>query len=379
MMTTSKPEGFSLIELMVAMVLGLILTLGVLEIYLGSSKTSRLTNALARTQENVRFAADMLGRDIRELGNGCFLPSQSQSQLVTDLRINPPEPVSQGILGWEYSGANNTAPGDAYDLTGATTANLAGPWNGGAGTPVPATLSGPDRELLLGSDILYVARSRNNGLNGAIVTGAGGAAYNLNAASGIRRDEVVQITAGNCARAVRFYKNNAAAATAIVARGNDNNNGAGFPRITDLVDNPAAATQAELQNLQISVLRAKAFFVASDPNDPDDEPALFVQQLQDPNSGPITRELLSGVENMQILYGEGGRNGANRYVTANNVNDWDDVVSVRLALLMRSDDGVRDEKKTRSFNLAGTRLNTGTDTRARLVMMKTISLRNRLQ
>lgn len=48
--------GFTITEIMVAMVLGLFLTAGVAQIYLGSKQANRLNNALAAIQENGRFA-----------------------------------------------------------------------------------------------------------------------------------------------------------------------------------------------------------------------------------------------------------------------------------------------------------------------------------
>jgi len=80
-----RPEiesGFSLVELMISLVLGLILTLGVTQIYLSSSDTYRLTDGLARIQENARFASEFLGREIREAGgDGCLI-------MVERLRIS---------------------------------------------------------------------------------------------------------------------------------------------------------------------------------------------------------------------------------------------------------------------------------------------------
>ncbi|MGI0117280.1 PilW family protein [Zooshikella sp. RANM57] len=67
-MLLKKQSGLSLIELMIALVLGLLLLAGVLQVFLGSSQTYRLTGDLARAQENGRFALDMLTRDIRMAG-----------------------------------------------------------------------------------------------------------------------------------------------------------------------------------------------------------------------------------------------------------------------------------------------------------------------
>ncbi|WP_027707094.1 PilW family protein [Zooshikella ganghwensis] len=67
-MFANKQKGLSLIELMIALVLGLLLVAGVIQIFLGTSQTYRLTGDIARVQENARFALDILARDIRMAG-----------------------------------------------------------------------------------------------------------------------------------------------------------------------------------------------------------------------------------------------------------------------------------------------------------------------
>lgn len=60
------------------------------------------------------------------------------------------------------------------------------------------------------------------------------------------------------------------------------------------------------------------------------------------NSNP-GQPLVDNVENMQIWYGEAGAAGSRqivRYVTAGNVTDWQNIISVRICLLMRSADQV---------------------------------------
>jgi type IV pilus assembly protein PilW len=60
--------GLTLIELMVAITVGLILTAGVLQIFLSNQQTYRIQETMSRLQENGRFAINMLTRDIRMAG-----------------------------------------------------------------------------------------------------------------------------------------------------------------------------------------------------------------------------------------------------------------------------------------------------------------------
>lgn len=65
-------SGLTLIEMMVAMVLGLVLIGGVGSIVIASGETNRANQALAQIQENSRTAFELLARDIRQAGaTGC--------------------------------------------------------------------------------------------------------------------------------------------------------------------------------------------------------------------------------------------------------------------------------------------------------------------
>jgi prepilin-type N-terminal cleavage/methylation domain-containing protein len=58
-------NGFTLIEMMVAMVIGLVLILGAVNIYAQGRQSFRTAETIARMQENARFALDLMGPDIR--------------------------------------------------------------------------------------------------------------------------------------------------------------------------------------------------------------------------------------------------------------------------------------------------------------------------
>src|SRR5690606_15791490 len=65
-------RGLSLVELMVAMLLGLILIAGVLQIFLGNRQAQRMEQAISRVEENGRIAMDLITQDLRVAGYyGC--------------------------------------------------------------------------------------------------------------------------------------------------------------------------------------------------------------------------------------------------------------------------------------------------------------------
>ncbi len=90
-------------------------------------------------------------------------------------------------------------------------------------------------------------------------------------------------------------------------------------------------------------------------------------------------ELASGIEDMQILYGEddvaSSDDYADSYKTADNVTDWESIRSVRISLLLQSRDNITQQSQTIQFNGAPV---VSTDNRLRLVYTSTVSLRNRL-
>jgi len=65
-MQTSR--GFSIVELMVALVITLVLLSGIGQIFLSSKKSFTIQETLARQQENGRFAIDMIAQDLRRAG-----------------------------------------------------------------------------------------------------------------------------------------------------------------------------------------------------------------------------------------------------------------------------------------------------------------------
>ena len=69
----NKQAGFSLVEIMIALLIGLFLMGGILQMFSASQQTYRMQSNLARLQENGRFALDFLAHDLRMAGYwGCL-------------------------------------------------------------------------------------------------------------------------------------------------------------------------------------------------------------------------------------------------------------------------------------------------------------------
>lgn len=95
--------------------------------------------------------------------------------------------------------------------------------------------------------------------------------------------------------------------------------------------------------------------------------------------------LVDNVEDMQIFYGESGAAGSRqivRYVTAGNVTDWQNIISVRICLLMRSAEPVLSGEDT-AAGMAGyldcsSTSQTSADRYLRRAYFLTTTLRNKM-
>lgn len=67
-MKTPKQSGMTLIELMVALAIGAFLMIGAITVFMQSRTTFRITESVARMQENARFALEVLEPEIRMAG-----------------------------------------------------------------------------------------------------------------------------------------------------------------------------------------------------------------------------------------------------------------------------------------------------------------------
>jgi type IV pilus assembly protein PilW len=97
--------------------------------------------------------------------------------------------------------------------------------------------------------------------------------------------------------------------------------------------------------------------------------------------GNFQVELISNVEQMQVMYGEDtdADFSANRYVVRASVANMDSVVSVRIAILFTTDDNVATALDARTYTLLNETYNPVDDRRVRRAYTTTVTLRNRAQ
>lgn len=375
-LTKKYSEGMSLIELLIALVLGMTLAAGVIQIYVGSTTTERSQDARLRMQEGGRFGINFLSQEIRMAG---YLGCLGSIEGTTANNILDGEPASfqpgWGIQGWEAAG---TAPGDisVSTLDVAEVATNSGEWSTG-----DANIVMPVFNAVPNSDIVRVWGGSGSAATVTTITQGSPPTIVAETNAGIEANDFLLIS--DCeqvdiAQACLVAADAAPATTSTITLSpgcNPGNvNGATITSVTQ------ATALAEVIKLEGTV-----FYVGKRGGAATNPPALYRAQLAANGTLAAPEELIEGVESMQILYGvnidEDFRSTADAYLPADLVTEWQDVISVRITLLMQSiDDGTVPQPQGYTFNgvvYDGTDGGLPEDRRVRRVFTTTISLRNR--
>ena len=358
MRRVSSPQhrslGVTLIELLVAVAVGMLLIAGVIQIFVGNSQTYRFNESLSRIQENGRFAIEEITRDVRMAGYyGCARRTTTVNNTLVGMPASFDPMV--GIQGWE---ATNTAVGDALTLDfGAATANVTGGgWASSGTAPINAFQAVPE------SDILRIWRGEEVGAR-LIATGAGTATTVANP----RFSDGDLVLLSDC------LDLDIIRACTVVTGGGESEldmNGGCIPG-----SNVSLGLRASVGGLATR-LTGSIYYVGKRGDNADAPPALFRRRLNGNGLPGAAEELVEGVENIQILYGVDTTNNGqlDAYVSGAAVADWQDVLAVRINLLLVSlEDNLVDPGQQIQFN--GPQ-NPG-DRRLRQNMTTTIALRNR--
>lgn len=362
-----RASGFTLVELMVSLVVALVIMAGALRVFVGMRESFRLEDALSRMQENSRHAAEAVAFDARMAGFSGCVGTTATSLVATNNLLNPVgtgyEPafydVTRPLTGFEYTGTGVT---DTYTSTGTDPAGVAlGNWSDDAGTPLPGRL----QDLVVpGTDVLIVKRAGPRlGVTSTGVVDQGGDTINLSGASGVSALNTIMLVA-DCGGGDVFQ--NAVGNVATLSRGSGGQPG----NRSSTQWSHSYPPGAEVYRYSVAV-----YYVGQGAGN---EPALF--RLTFPTGGlGANQELVEGVENFQVLYGEdtGDDGVAESYVTADNVTSWERVVSVKVALLMRTPQDSRADLDADTYRLLWTTIDPVDERRVRRALTWTMAVRNR--
>lgn len=95
--------GFSLVELMIALTLGLIVLLAISSIYIGSQQTYRVQDDNARIQEAGRYTLEVIGRNIRQAGANAEM-NFNNTATATQCNVPGVCDAISGVIGATASG-----------------------------------------------------------------------------------------------------------------------------------------------------------------------------------------------------------------------------------------------------------------------------------
>lgn len=274
-----RQAGLSLVELMIAITLSLILIAGVLQIFLSSKQTYSTNSALSRVQESGRFAMDFLTQDIRNTG----YKGQCMGQPLTHGSIDILWRLDEPIEGWDN--IESKLPTHLSD------------------TPV----NGTDTirvKLAAGPEEIQAASS-NIASNDTISFGSN--------TSGVAQHAITLVSDSI---ACDLFRNTAESNATSVSKA------AG-----------ADWTHNYTETTEVLPLQNSTYYIRANDGRPN---SLVRQRLSTSTSNPvwITEELVDGIQDMQILYGTAGANRqVTDYVPADDVTNWENIVSVRITLL----------------------------------------------
>lgn len=344
----SRPgqRGISLVEIMVALLIGMLLIAAVIQLFVANKQTFRATESLSRLQENARFALEVMRQDIRETAyTGC--PASGD---LTNLLQN-------NSVWWEDFG-DGTIQG--YDGTTAFPGQS-------FGTAVGERTAGTDAVALLktGGDRYRVLSHT-----------AGSAQMTLDRAPDLEAGSIVVVCD---AKRIAILQLTSVSGSTIT-----------FAASGSTPGNTGALTHDFGQDAEVAEYLPTAYYVGAATGGSGQALYRYRLDVSGATATPVAEELIDEVDDLQLHYGldSDADNLVDTYQDASGVSDWTEVVSTRVNLLFRStaenvttaeQQVVFPGSDTGSADETGSWLTAAPGDRGRyLPVSETIALRNRL-
>jgi type IV pilus assembly protein PilW len=332
-----RQGGFSLVEIMIAITLSLIVLAGVLAVMYSSKVTYAESERVGRLQESGRAAVDLMLRDLRGAGfPGCAQPIEGLFAL-NNILTNPTDVFN-----------NFAEPAFGYEGTGGT-------WS-------PALDGALFPSATAGNDVLVI-RTTPSGSPSMRVTAlvdTADTSITVSKSAGEMLDMGRPAVISDCGNATVFEVQNFTPGggdlTGTIARSGSANLGADY--------RPGA---------RVIPVVSVGYYVAPDT-------AGTGTSLWRVVDGEPAQEMIPGVEALEVRYGVDTDAGSdvtvNQYVDADAVTDWSRVISVSLAILIRSGEQTSPTVDTSTYRLLETDLGPFNDRFQRSVFTTTVTLRN---
>ncbi|GLS92594.1 hypothetical protein GCM10007916_36660 [Psychromonas marina] len=290
---SKKQLGFSIIELMIALVLGLLVIGAVLKVFTASIQGVHLQNSFSRVQENGRIATELIVRDIRGADYwGCA-----------------------GDIG-AITNHLDTSPGSGYDESILPTA---GSGIDGGNNVTSQTIAGITVKDTTDTLTLRGAGSLSGVKVSTPFMPTTAAVIHITTGSSLAKGDIILIS--DCKEADLFSNTQQNTPTNGNIGHNIGNLAGGIKNITKDLSHTYGG------DAQILVPFAKVYFIGVN--------ASGTHSLYRSDNG-VARELVRGINDLQLMYGEdtSGNGSANSF-TATPTN-MDNVISIRASLTAES-------------------------------------------
>jgi type IV pilus assembly protein PilW len=338
----NQNKGMSLIELLIAMAIGMLMMLGAVTLFSNNKRIYKELNSMGRLQENSRFAVEILIRDIRMAGySGC-------ADSISDVNNN----------------VNNASDDDnLYSFVNAIEGSeSAANWQ-------PSNSTDQVASITAGTDAVTIRYFKPSGITmEAPYMTVSSAMVHVNTSNGLAKNDIVAVTDCSSADVFQITNNNPDTSGSVV-----HNTGTGTPG--NAIKPLSKTYGADAQFLR---LVSRRYFVA----DLDGDGISGLYRLE--NTETIGTELIEGVERMEILYGVDSTSDtvADSYVNAAGVagaGGWDNVVSVQVSLLFQTiEQDFSGALNTKTYTLLNSAAYDPTDDfRHRRIVTNTVQIRNR--
>jgi prepilin-type N-terminal cleavage/methylation domain-containing protein len=341
--TRHNSRGFSLVELMVALVITLILLAGIGQIFLSSKKSYAIQDTLGRMQENGRYAMDVLKADLRRAG---YWGGNADISTI------------QGSLG-----INDTTT-EACTTTGQSA------W----------------------------ARMLNRGIYGLNLSGtekpstSSYACIRDSGASPYLRGDVLAVRYADPAEVGGITTPLASGQTIADAYPNQIflRSSLFRGRIFEGTDSESASNDLDAPAVRTSLLVARAYYIGASSNTsrcPNDGPVPSLYRINVVNGGFVSEEVAYGVDNLQLEYGidSDDSGSVDRYYDADALStnpsttpNWDQVIAARIWMLTRSECPETGYTNSNTYNMSENYTPADTANRGyrRKLYTSTVKLRN---
>jgi type IV pilus assembly protein PilW len=348
----SRTAGFGLVELMIAMALGLLVLAGVLVIFLAQRQAYQNATSQALIQDADNALSAIITPVVRGAGfMGCSTIGNGVVTYIATHNTPLTFDTSSAVKGFEAS----SMPAKIVD--GAANDTTASDWTPALDASfLTAAVGGVEQ----GSDVLVLIGAPPGASPvGTINFGAG--LITVNDSSGITNAPQM-VALSDCGKSSIFEINPAASNNLAYTLGPN-------------------GTPAYPSGSQVIQIQQTAFFVAKRKS--SGQSALFRGVMTIPSGGSAANatwaisEILPGVINMQVLYGIGVNGQTTQYVDASAVTNWGAVTNVRLGFLIEGNATSSTAATNQTaFKLFNTALSVPTDSRLRHTYYMTVNTRN---